>query len=302
MVTLLADKDVSALSYIIKPMVAARLLAESLVLLILSLLPISLFVVKELAVADWTLKLILLLLSPLALALLAAAACLPFRVVLSASGIRTVALLRSTSVPWAQVRTVKLASKWGFRVYEVAGDTGTLTFFPLWFKKVKELVEQVRAQVPNRGRTIFAAEHVYQRDTAVLVLQVLKAGGQLIFLAVFWCFFASYRSTSGSRFEDIMVLLGAGTIFSGIAIWKFYLLLTMPDQVIVGRETIVCKGLFGRKVFQRQHITGVQNSNLLQPEGVVLQAGKRSVLIGAVFESFDELEEELRPARVVGKS
>lgn len=280
--------------YTVKPVVAARLLAESTVLVILSLLPLSIFFVKELATADWMLKLILALLSPLSISALVAAGFLPFRLVFTADGIKTVAVLRSTFVEWSAVRTVKLVSKWGFRVYEIRGESGTLAFFPLWFKKIGEIVQHLRMKAPNRGRSIFSAEHTYKRDLPVLVIQLLKAVGQVLFLIVFWIFFASYRSTSGTRSEDVLILLGAGIIFSGMALWKLYLLVTMPSQVCVTRECLIFKGLLGARTVPSGEVKRVGATNFLQPEGLVVHYGKRSVVVGAVFESFDELEEELQ--------
>ncbi|MBY0552560.1 MAG: hypothetical protein K2W95_35085 [Candidatus Obscuribacterales bacterium] len=279
--------------YTVKPVVAARLLAESTVLVILSLLPLSLFVVKELIAADWMIKLILALLSPISISALVAAGFLPFRLVLTAGGIKTVALLRSTYVEWAAVRTVKLVSKWGFRIYEIRGESGTLAFFPLWFKKIGEIVQYLRMKAPNRGRSVFSADHSYKRDFAVLVIQLLKVGAQLLFLTVFWFFFASYKSTTGNRSEDVLILLAAGIVFSGIVIWKLYLLITMPGEVCLTRDHLVLKGILGTKTVQRSDISRVGATNFLQPEGLVVRCGEKSVLVGAVFESFDELEEEL---------
>lgn len=286
------NKDVET-RYTVKPVVAARLLAESTVLIILSLLPLSMFVVKELIAADWMFKLIIALLSPLSISALVAAGFLPFRLVLTAGGIKAVALLRSTYVEWSAVRTVKLVSKWGFRIYEIGGESGTLAFFPLWFKKIGEIVQHIRMKAPNRGRSVFFADHAYKRDVAVLAIQLLKVGGQLLFLTVFWFFFASYRSTAGTRSEDVLILLGAGIVFSGIAIWKLYLLVTMPGEVRLTRDHLVLKGVLGAKTLQRSEISRVSATNFLQPEGLVVHYGKKSVLVGAVFESFDELEEEL---------
>lgn len=258
------------------------------------------FVVKELIAADWMFKLIIGLLSPLSISALVAAGFLPYRLVLTAGGIKTVALLRSTFVEWSAVRTVKLVSKWGFRIYEIRGETGTLAFFPLWFKKIGEIVQHLRMKAPNRGRSVFSADHSYKRDVAVLAIQLLKVGGQLLFLTVFWFFFASYRATAGTRLDDVLILLGAGIVFSGIAIWKLYLLVTMPGEVCLTRDHLVLKGVLGAKTLQCSEISRLGATNFLQPEGLVVHYGKKSVLVGAVFESFDELEEEL--ADLVGAS
>ncbi len=287
--------QVPKVSYNIKSMVAARLLAESTVLFILCLLPLSLFLVPQLARAEWTFKLIICLLSPLGALALTAAALLPFRVRLDSAGIRTVAVLRAVTVEWERIHTMRLVSKWGFRIYELLDDKNSVVlFFPLWFKNLGRLIESVRGRLPDRGRVRFEGERVFRQDIAVLIIQVMKGSGQLIFLAVFWGFFVSYRATAGTRSEDLLILLLAGTIFSAMAMWKFYLLLTMPREVRLDGTQITCKGPLLKATMSTSEIRSVQASNFLQPEGLLLKAGNQKILIGAFLESFDELEESLQ--------
>lgn len=289
----MAEKEEILATYTVKPVVGARLLAESTVLVILALLPLTMLFVKEIAAAEFMIKLIVIALSVISIVALVSAGYLPFRVVATRDGLRTVAVLRRSYAAWSSIRTVKLVSKFGFRIYEVSGDKGALLFFPLWFKKVAELVQHVRARTPNRGRSIFQSDHTFERDTAVLVIQILKISAQILFLIVFWCFVASYRTTAAAKSEDIWIIIAAGIIFSGMTLWKLYLLLTMPGQVTISRDELVCKGLLGSRTLSRASIDSINPSNFLQPDGIIVKSGKTSVLIGAVFESFDELEEEL---------
>lgn len=280
--------------YNIKPMVAARLMAECTVLLILCFLPLAVVSIPQLQQAEFILKLILCVLSPISAVILIAAARLPYRVTVDQNGIEVVALLQSFSASWNDVRGVRLISKLGFRVYEILDqEQRVLLFFPLWFKNLSELIESIRLRLPDRGLTQTAGDRVFRQDVVVLMLQILKGGAQIGFVAAFWWFFVHYNSHN-AKLDDTLFLLLAGVIFTGISIWKFYLLLTMPQHVSLQADKIVCQGILGARTLVSSQVTEVKPANLLQPEGVVIKAGKDTILIGASLESFDELEESLR--------
>lgn len=270
-------------------------------MLILSFLPLLLFVVPAMMHLDFILKLVICLLSPIGGVVLVTAGLLPFRVVVDDECVRAAAVLKSTSVSWLQVRRMRLVSKWGFRVYELLdADDQCQVFFPLWFKNMADLVETTRGRLPSRGLLAAPGVRVFKQDVAVLIIQILKSCGQLAFLTVFWCFSVSYAKSSGSHAEDLVILYGAATIFSAMAIWKLYLLLTVPFEVTIDGSTIRCRGPLGENLVQTGEIRGISPSNFLQPEGIVVDAVSKKVLLAAFLESFDELEETLRGTARIG--
>ncbi|MBY0359477.1 MAG: PH domain-containing protein [Candidatus Obscuribacterales bacterium] len=279
--------------YRLKPMVMLRLFAEASVLVILTLLPIVLFFAGAFASLPFHVRMVVCLLAVLAFGLSIGFCYLPFQVVVSVSGLQTVAALKRQDSAWKEMRTLKLKNSWGWRRYVLGLEEGELSF-PFWLKNVHELVEIIRSRLPARGRTNFAAKQVYKLDPAAIFLQTGKALAQLVFVVVFWFFFCSLHASSATSREDITIILVSGLIFTSMMLWRFFTILDLPNLVEISDEGILLKSWFKSRKVPWTAITGIAAPYFILPDGIMLVTAKKRLLIGSSLDSFDELEEELR--------
>lgn len=270
-----------------------RLLAELTVLFILATLPVLLLCAGKFWALHAVAQAIVCLLSPLAIGLIIAIGFLPWKVVVDASGLQMIALFKSQQVEWARMQTLRLKSNWGWRRYVITLDSGEASF-PFWLKDVGELIDIVRARLPERGRSQRATNQSYRLDLISKIMQLGQAVAQMLFITVFWLFFFSLKNSRQTSSEDGMLVLGAGIIFSLVMLRRLYFIARMPYLVEVTPEGISSKSYFGDLRLTWSEIKGVATANLFLPEGLLVKSRKKNLLIGNSLDSFDELEEELK--------
>lgn len=280
-------------TYRLKPMVMLRLFAEATVLVILASLPVVLFITGVFNSLPFYVRLVICPLAVFAFALSIAFGYLPFQVTVDGAGIQTQAAFKRQVSAWNEMRTLKLKNSWGWRRYVLGLEKGEVAF-PFWLKNVQELVETIRTRLPSRGRTNFAANQVYKLDPVAMMLQLSKALIQLVFIVVFWFFFRSLRISAATSSEDIVIILVAGIVFTAMLLWRFFMILTLPNAVEVCDQEIRLQSWFQTNPIPWTAIKELRAPHFIMPEGVLLLTTKKRFLIGSGLDSFDELEEELR--------
>lgn len=284
---------VASKSYLLKSMVIMRLLAELTAMLILAVMPIFLLISGNFWQLHFYLQVTLCVLALPALGLAISYGYLPFRVVVDDFGLETVALFKRQKLLWQQMQTIKLKTNWGWRRYVIASDCGDVSF-PFWLKDVQFLIETIRSRLPARGRSLVATRQSYRLDWASALLQLGKGLAQLVFIVVFWLFFQSLCRGQTANREDIIIVLIAGIVFTFMMLWRFLAILALPHFVEVSSEELLVKSWLKSHQIKWHEIGSITTPHFIFPEGIVLRAGNKRILVGSALDSFDELVEEVR--------
>jgi len=283
-------------SYTLKTMVLVRMLAEVTVFSLLVALPIFL-----LAHGDFG-KLPILIKSLLVVAAIASACVLPvygfitFRVSVDVDGLRTISLFKQQLMRWDRVSGLRLRTAFGWRRYVVIAEDESVSF-PIWLTNIDELVEQIRRVLPDGGRMVaVAGAKIFAQDAIGTAFTIFKLTVGIMFIGVFWTFFAYLQSHKSKHSDpsDAFVILAGCLIFTGLMLWRSYVIVMMPRVVSADESGITMQTWFKREVLSWSDLTGLSAPFFILPEGIVLNSKKGKFLIGNELDAFDELQDELR--------
>lgn len=280
------------LTYKLKPIVMARLLAELTVVAILALAPALLLIAGQFMSLEWPLKIILIFLSVIATLIFAGAMQIPWKVAIDDKAITVVAPARKTTIAWEKIERLQLATSWGWRRYLIVHEGGTASF-PAWMNNLSALVEQIRSRLPNRGMAIHAGDRIFRVQTVTLSIEFLKSMAGVGLAALLWSFLFSMARTAKNQ-EDVIIIGIASLIVSLLALGRLFFSLTMPFIVRVEPDGLRLRSSIGGSQLKWQEISSVELPFFALPEGIVLKAGKRRILVPAAIEAFDELEELIK--------
>lgn len=280
-------------TYILKAMVIARGLAELTVLAILSIAPFVLMGFGLFNKLDVVVRFGLVLLSPLSMWGIWLLAQVPYKIVLSDSGLDAVALLKRWNLHWSNLKMMKQSSRVGFRQYVITHSGGELSF-PCLFSRTDELLEQIRSKLPNRGRSTTGDAQIFRMPRISFYLELGKLILQAGFALIFFFFYFSLLKGGKSSQEDMAVVLIAAIAFSGAVLWKSVQTFRLPHEVKVDKDGLLLSGPFGRsQMVSWNEIESLESLSLLFPDGKGLRVRKQRLLLGSSLDGFDELCEEI---------
>ncbi|MBX9723526.1 MAG: hypothetical protein K2X81_19125, partial [Candidatus Obscuribacterales bacterium] len=165
--------------------------------------------------------------------------------------------------------------------------------FPASFEKLPQLIESIRAHLPQRGRATVAGAQSYKLSKIVYSFEIVKAVFQFGFaLLVFW-FYDSLRRSGHSVQEDLILILGLAIIVAAVVIWRFIQTLLITQKIQLDEGGLVLKGLFGSSKLEWSQISKVSSAGLFYPEGLIINVGKKNYLVANTIDCFDEFSEEL---------
>ncbi len=285
--------------YRLKAMVLARLLAEVTVLLILVLLPPTLLLLNRFAELPYYVKMILPVLSIIALCVLPGYGFVTCSVRVNEEGIATRALFKRQFACWDNIRTLALKTSFGWRRYTLSGQGVDMTF-PVWLNEVRQLTEFIRARLPGGGRTAGGGERTYHQDIFSLLVQFLRLCANLVFIVIFWMFFRSLSApgaAAGGKGHldplDTWLILSACIVFTLIMVLRCVMIALMPRALTVGPDGIELRGLFFKRQFCWRDVKELSPPSFILPEGYLLKTRGGWFLLGESLELFDELQDEL---------
>lgn len=294
--------DLAGKSFILKPLVVARLFAEITACLIVVALPVvAALPVHKYQIAPTTMA-ALILLAVGAACLLPSYGFVTYKVsVDDDEGLKLLSAFKKQLVEWNEITSLGLKTSFGWRRY-VISTTGESATFPIWLSNVQELVATIRSRLPERGMSEAARQRVFQQHPVGLVMQIAKLGVTVIFIALFWYFFTTLIKSSRQEPLDVAIILGACLVLTALMLWRIWLIASMPRRVEVHNDGLQLSTWFvqNRPVLWAE--TRIVNAPpLLLPDGTLLKTPGGWFLLSADLESFDELQYEVDRHLAVNK-
>ncbi len=288
-------------TYTLKPMVLIRLLAEITVLILLLLLPAVMLAVPTFSKLPLAPRLAVYVVALLALGMLPFYGFVSWRVRVNQDGIATDALFKRRFAHWHELEKLRYKATLGWRRYVVSFAGGELAF-PVWFADLKELVQLIRDQLPAGGDArCQPANRTYKQDLFGLVVQFGQVVLGLLFISVFWFFFATVGSGKTLSVADYsLVLFGCSvaTIYIG---WRSWVIALMPRALELTESELIVKTCFFERRFKWHQVKSVGPSFFMLPEGLMLKTAGGQFLLTEELDSVDELEAAVRDKLAGGR-
>lgn len=286
--------DLAGKSFTLKPLVVARLFAEITACLIVVALPVvAALPVHKYHIAPTTMA-ALILLAVAAACLLPSYGFITYKVAVDdEQGLKLLSAFKKQLVEWTEITSLGLKTSFGWRRY-VISTTGESATFPIWLGNVQDLVATIRSRLPERGMSEAARQRVFQQHPVGLVMQVAKLGVTVIFIALFWYFFATLIKSARHEPLDVAIILGACLVLTALMLWRIWLIASMPRRVEVQNDGLHLSTWFvERKPVLWAETRKVNAPPLLLPDGTLLKTPVGWFLLSADLESFDELQFEV---------
>lgn len=283
-------------TYLLKPMVAARLGAEASVFLILLALPLVLLVLGKLGGLSFTYKIIVGICGFCGLVMLPVYGFITFKVTVTDDELTTHALFHKQSCLLSTIKGLTRRSNWNWIRYVVEYEGGDLTF-PIWLQKCDELVETLRLRIPGGfegKRSAFG--RLFKLDPVGIAFQLGQVAAGLVFIGVVWFFAISlyHSGSAGISSADEMLVIVFAAIVSAIVLWRSVVVVLMPRKIQLKNDQIVLRTFFFEREFPWSEIKAVKEPFPLLPEGFMLHTKKGSYLVGNGMDSADELSDAIK--------
>jgi len=288
--------------YRLKPMVAARLLAEVTALGILVLLPLLVMLSGQFWHLSMMARALGITVSLVSLCILPAYGFVTYKVRADEAGLQTFSLFKKQFAAWPEIKTIKLKTSWGWRRYVVEAAAGELNF-PVWLINLRELCELIRTRLPNRGSTLgvsagggVSAPKIFTLAPSAVAVQIAQTAGATIFIALMWVFLANMGGPAHRPVDpsDRMTMLAACLIFTLFLLARLAFYALCPKQVLCDSNGMQLQTWFSARSCPWAKMKGMGASPFLLPEGIVITTdGGTPLLIGDQLDAFDELHDEL---------
>jgi hypothetical protein len=293
-----------AASYTLKTMVFIRMFAEVSVFCVLVAAPVIVLVNGQFSKLPGLIQSLLVVAAIVAALILPVYGFITYRVSVDVDGLRTIALFRQQFIRWDQISGLRLRTAFGWRRYVVIAHDESVSF-PIWLTNIDQLVEQVRAVLPQGGRIVaVAGAKVFAQDAIGAAFTIFKLCLGIGFIFVFWTFYVYLQSHRSKHADpsDALVILAGCSIFTAVMLWRSYVIVMMPRMVSTDADGITFQTWFKRALLPWSEITALAPPFFLLPEGIVVKSKKGQLLIGNELDAFDELQDELRERVPVAKS
>lgn len=280
-------------------MVAARLLAEATVLVILLFLPLVLWLLGRLQPVPQLIKVLLFALSAVALIALPCYGFLTFALQTDERGLTSVSLFRRRSVEWWQMQSLRFRASGFWRRYVLTTDEGEIAF-PAWLEQQQELVELIRSKLPHEAGGE-SRLRIYRQDMIGLGYQLLRIALGATFILVFWCFYAQVGTAGSTSTADKLLLLLVCVLATVLVGWRCLVIASMPRWVQLTRSEMIIGSGFTVRHLPWAQVRKLAPTFFLLPEGYILRTGRGSFLLSDSLDGADELIEAIRE-RLAGQA
>ncbi len=274
--------------YRLKTMVLARVLAEATVLLLLMLSPAILFILGKIALVPVMLRAVLFVLAAMAGILLPAYGFITYQVQIDDKGLKTRSFFRQQGCEWTQIKSLTRRSNWNWLRYVVEYEGGELSF-PAWLNSCELLVESIRGHLPGGGGQSRNPFRKFSQDTTALIFQLIQAAAGVLFVTIFWVFYASVAASSTTGVSDKGMILGFCIIASAILVWRTFVVIQMPNSIELTATELIVRTFWFAKNVPWDSVKKVGAPFPLLPDGFMIATGKGSFLVGEGMDSADEL-------------
>lgn len=280
---------VPARIYRLKFMVIVRILAEIAMLVILIILPFLLAVLGKLNALPLVAKVVFCAMASISALILPWYGFITWKVKTDEEGITSFTVFRRHFCAWQNIKGLVRKSNWNCPRFVVEATTGDVSF-PVWLESLDELVASIRSRLPQ-GIVLFNPYRRFNQDPLMLIIQFLQALGSVLFLVVFWMFFAgSLKSTNP---VDSAILLAFCLLLTLALVWRTFMVVLMPISVELTRTEVVINTCLFRRRLGWENVLQVGPSLPLLPEGFVIKTRQGSFLIGNGMDRSDELEQAI---------
>lgn len=284
-------------SYKLKVMAAARLLAEITVLTVIACLPLILLWHGDFFKIAVPARILSGVGCAVCLILLPAYGFVTFKVRLNAEGIETFSLFRRQFASWSAVKSLQLRTAWGMRRYVVKTEEGVeeLTF-PIWFNNLRELCRTIRARLPQSGSGGEPggppAPKVYRIAPSAVALQIVRLAAFLFIIVLFWQFALTMKSDAHHS-GDHLFMLGICGLFSWYWLMQALMVVLSPSMLITDVDGLHFTNSLGQRTCPWTQLKGVGTAPFLLPEGIIVRTQTSLLFISDQLDAFDELQEDL---------
>ncbi len=280
--------------YTLKPLVLVRLLAEATVLLILIFLPVCTVFVPRLQHLPLIPHLAIYTLAVIAAGVAPFYGLIAWRVKLDDRGVTAVSAFRRQFVAWEKIERLSFRVTLSWRRYVVGYEGGELTF-PIWLAGLKELVQTIRDRLPAGARMGGASgPRLFRRDLFGVASQFFQVAIGVLFIAVFWYFFATIAGAQSASRTDCSLVLAGCILVTVLVGWRSLVIAFMPRSLEVAGDGLVVRTCFFTRRFTWSQVKGLRPSFFVLPEGLMLKTAGGSFLLTDELEAVDELEQAIR--------
>jgi hypothetical protein len=280
--------------YRLKLMVMVRILAEVAALAIVASLPLLFFSMGKFAILPMGWKIAFSIMSAVSLIIIPFYGFVTVQIKTDEDGITAVTALKERKISWSDLRSLVRRSTWNFPRYVVESASQDLSF-PIWLESMPDLLEEIKRHLPS-GSASFNPYRKFNQDPFLLGVQLAQAAGGILFVLVFWFFFAMSLKKGNSADTTIIFLFC--TAATAAILWRSAMIVLMPLSVEVKLEFIVIKTLFFTIALPWEKVTSVRQTLPLLPEGFLIKTQKGTFLIGNGMDRSDELEQVLKDTLV----
>ena len=225
-------------------MVIVRLLAEMITLAFFILLPACILIVPQLHLIPAIQKIVICTVGLLAACILPFYGFVTWRVKIDGDGLTAIALFKKTFAPWSSLLELSFKSTWTLRRYVLIFAGGELSF-PIWLTEVKELVQLLRSRLPDKASAARRSrQRLFKQDLFGLTMQFVRICLGLLFIAVFWLFFATICSGKHQSTADFALVLG-GCIGATVVLgWRCLAVALIPKALQLNESDLVVRTVF----------------------------------------------------------
>lgn len=271
-------------------MVIARILAEVIALCILIALPIVLLVFGKLNVLPSG-HIVFPAGAVIALFILPLYGFITWQVTACEEGLVALALLKKQTCRWDEMQGLVRRTSWNWSRYVVELKEGEFVF-PVWLNKCDELVETIKANLPQKAMSRINAFRQFECDGLAFTFMVAQSLVALFFVAICWFFFST--TLKKADMSDVYVVGSFCTLASLVLGWRTVKVVLMPQSVELTASALVLKTLLFSKSYAWTDVVKLARPNPLLPEGFMIKCKGGSHLISGAMDRLDELEEALR--------
>lgn len=274
-------------SFKLKFMVLVRLLAETTMLVILSILPLVLWSMNKLWILAPAYLVVVFTLSVLSLTALPLYGFITWKVSVDDKGLTAFSSFKKQFLPWQECKSLKRRVNFKYPRYVLSGGSSDASF-PIWMEHIDQLINLIRERLPDDSEESNPYRQ-FKQDLAGIILQFVQSGANLGLLALFWFFTLMYTGQGGTVAEAIYLHVFC-LILTPVLFWRAYMVALMPFSVNLTPDQLVIKTFLFERSVPWSGVKKVGKSIPILPEGFVVSTEKGSFLIGMSMQESDELE------------
>lgn len=281
-------------TYRLKPMAAARILAELLSLIVCVLGPLVGYPLGLFNSLPTMFRLVPLVVFLVAALLLPFYGFITFAVVREDDALTAISLLRKSKCAWQDIKSIKRRTTWNQTRYVLTTAAGTEINFPIWLSNCDQLVKEIRDHVPSSGEAPSEGGiKMFRGSLSALVIQFFQSVLGLILAGIVWFFIFTTLFAKPVSQSDKLLVIGFALLVTGMFLWRALMVFLMPFVISSSPEELTLKSLFYRTAFPWDDIVSIALAPPLLPEGFILKTKRGDFLIAGSIEASDELKQEL---------